>query len=81
MTPKQRIEKYEQTIWRLKRKIEEERCLRILTANLWSATFSKYKSWKANGSKSVKIDNIIKDWQACHDTTGESSPTPPPASK
>lgn len=36
-----------------------------LKLHLWSATFSKYSSFKANGVKSVSLSHVIIDFNKC----------------
>lgn len=43
--------------------------LRLL---IWSATFQKYESFKANGRHGKTIDQVIRDYYTCKDATFSS---------
>lgn len=46
----------------------------LIRLSLWEATFLKYESWKANGAKSVPIDELMKDINQCM-ASGYNEPT------
>jgi hypothetical protein len=42
-----------------------------VSLSLWEAVFSKYESFKANGTKFVSVDQVIADYEHCRDATKE----------